>query len=183
METQTIALDTILSAVDHHTQKWSQGIESNKAGRLLRYLIIRLYDAGRGHLMNTSLTLAQTTLAEKLEVSRRWTGVLVGRLGREGWLEYESSKLPDGMNSSSVWRIGRMLKRLLIMLAKSKRGRSPISKPTNKRFHFSPRELEKRILSILEREKEPPKPETIERIPLLGDWLKRGGATPSILAQ
>ena len=80
----TLTLDQIWSATSTFTMKWSQGIESNKAHRVLHYLLCRLYDTGRGNLINTSITLAQTTLSQKLGISRQWVGELVGRLEREG---------------------------------------------------------------------------------------------------
>ena len=172
MGSGVLALDTILSATDFFSTKWSQGIESNKAGRVLRFLLCRLYDEGRGQLVNARLTLAQTTLAKKLGMSRQWVGELVNRLEQAGWIEHQSSKLADGTNSSSVWRVGRMLKRLLVMLGKCRC--RPQSKPAKSSWQFSPRELEKKILSILDKEKEPPTSEIIARIPLLKRWLERG---------
>src|SRR5215470_620613 len=109
MESGTLALDTILSAADFFSTKWSQGIESNKARRTLYYIIRRLFDVGRGNLVNATLTLAQTTLSKRLGISRQWIGELITRLEREGWLEHYSPKLPDGTNGSTIWRIGCQL--------------------------------------------------------------------------
>jgi hypothetical protein len=169
-----LALDTILSATDFFSTKWSQGIESNKAGRVLRFLVCRLYDEGRGQLVKAQITLAQTTLSKKLGISRQWIGELVARLSAAGWIEHHSSKLPDGTNSSSVWRVGRMLKRLLVMLSKSRLHKTPAPKPAKSTWHFSPRKLETEISLIREKEKTPPRPETLGRIPLLKAWLQRG---------
>jgi predicted transcriptional regulator len=174
-----IALDTILSAVDYRTHTWSHDIESNKAGRILRYLIIRLYDEGRGKLIPARLELAQTTIAQKLGVSRQWVGVMVGRLRREGWIDYGSKKRPDGMNSSTVWKIGRQLTRLVITLIKSsikasRQKKNPIHQPAKSNWHFSPTEVEKELSLIREKEKQPPKPETMAKIPLLEKWMGRG---------
>ena len=113
-----LTLDQIWSATSTFTVRWSEGLESNKAHRVLHYLLCRLYDEGRGQLVNARLTLAQTTLSKKLGISRQWIGELVSRLEREGWLEHSSLKLPDGTNSSTIFRAGRMLKRLLVMLSK-----------------------------------------------------------------
>jgi len=170
----TLALDSILSATFHFTTKWSSHLQSNKARDLLRYLVCRLYDEGRGQLMNAQLSLAQTTLAQKLGISRQWVGTLVKRLEATGWLEHYSPKLADGTNGSTIWRIGRTLKRLIVMLTKSNRGKSPTNKPANSRWHFSPLRREKEIFSILEKEKEPIRPELLDRIPLLKEWLQRG---------
>jgi DNA-binding Lrp family transcriptional regulator len=174
MGSGVFTLDQIWSATSHFSIQWSEGIESNKAHRVLHYLLCRLYDEGRGQLVNTQLTLAQTTLSRKLGISRQWIGELVSRLDREGWIEHFSLKLPDGTNGSTIFRVGRMLKRLLVMLAKSKQRKSPVPKPAKNTWHFSPRELEKRTLYIQQRESQAPKPETLIRVPLLKAWLGRG---------
>jgi Mn-dependent DtxR family transcriptional regulator len=171
-----LALDSILNATFHFTTKWSSHLQSNKARDLLRYIVCRLYDEGRGQLMNTQLSLAQTTLAHKLGISRQWVGTLVQRLEAEGWLEHSSPTLADGTNGSTVWRVGRLLKRLLVMLAKSPRRKTPVRKPAKSTWHFSPLKREKRLPSILEKEKALPHPSLIAKIPLLGTWLKRGEA-------
>jgi hypothetical protein len=153
---------------------------------VLHYLLCRLYDEGRGQLVNARLTLAQTTLSKKLGISRQWIGELVSRLEREGWIEHYSPKLPDGTNGSTIFRVGRMFKRLLVMLAKSNQRKTSVFKPAKNTWHFSPRELEKRTLSIQQRGTQGPKLETLSRIPLLKAWLGRGreelkqGQKPSI---
>src|SRR5262249_17262035 len=124
-----LTLDQIWSATSTFTIKWSIGLESNKAHRVLHYLLCRLYDDWRGELVQGQLALAQTTVREKLGISRQWIGELVGRLERAGWIEYTSSKLPDGTNSSCVWRVGRQLKRLLVMLSKSWQRKTSTGKP------------------------------------------------------
>ena len=169
-----LALDSILSATFHFTTKWSSHLQSNKARDLLRYVVCRLYDEGRGQLMNTQLSLAQTTVARKLGISRQWVGTLVQRLEETGWLSHTSEKLPDGTNGSTTWRIGRMFKRLLVMLTKSNRRKTPMPKPAKSTWHFSPLQREKERLSLLEKEKALPTPSLIAKIPLLRTWLNRG---------
>src|SRR5215208_896818 len=139
----TLALDSILSATFHFTTKWSSQLQSNKARDLLRYVVCRLYDEGRGQLMNAHLSLAQTTVAKKLGISRQWVGTLVHRLEETGWLVHTSEKLPDGTNGSTIWRAGRLLKRLLIMLTKSKQRKTPMPKPAKSTWLFSPLKREK----------------------------------------
>jgi hypothetical protein len=169
-----LTLDQIWSATSTFTVRWSEGLESNKAHRVLYYLLCRLYDEGRGQLVNARLTLAQATLARKLGISRQWVGILVSRLADAGWIEYHSSKLPDGTNSSSVWRVGRMLKRLVVMLAKSRCGKKQRNDTAVCHWHFSPHRREKEILSIRARENAPPTLEVLARIPTLKQWLQRG---------
>jgi hypothetical protein len=67
-----------------------------------------------------------------------------------------------------------MLKRLLVMLSKSQHRKSLIKTPAKSPWHFSPRKLEKRISSLLNKEQEPPAPEVIAKIPMLKRWLERG---------
>ena len=170
----TLTLDNILSAAFHFTIKWSSDLQSNKARDLLRFLVSRLYDEGQGQLMNAQITLAQTTLAYKLGMSRQWVGALVQRLEAAGWIEHYSPKLPDGMNGATLFRIGNQFKRLLITLIKSKRGKTPIKVAAKERWHFSPSQQEKKIISILKKNAEPPKPELLTKAPLLKTWLERG---------
>ncbi len=169
-----LTLDQIWSATSTFTVKWSTGLESNKAHRVLHYLLCRLYDEGRGQLVNARVTLAQTTLSKKLGISRQWVGELVSRLERTGWLEHSSPKLLDGTNGSSVWRVGRMFKRLLVMLGKSRRGEKRGNPPAKSTWHFSPLKREKKIFSFLSNEQELPSLHLLEKIPLLGQWLRRG---------
>src|SRR5215210_4835127 len=107
MHGDTLSLDNILSATFYFTTKWSSHLQSNKARDLLRYLVCRLYDQGHGNLINAQLELAQTTVARKLGMSRQWVGELTQRLEEQDWIEHSSSKLPDGTNTSTVWRAGR----------------------------------------------------------------------------
>lgn len=169
-----LPLDRILSSASFFTTKWSQGIESNKARRVLHYLLCRLYDTGKGNLVNAELTFAQTSLALKLGISRQWIGVLVARLEATGWLEHHSPKLADGTNTSTVWRAGRMLKRLLVMLSKSRQRKLPIKSDAKSTWHFSPLRREKEILSILTKENALPTPQMLDKMPLLKKWMERG---------
>jgi hypothetical protein len=151
-----------------------EGLESNKAHRVLHYLLCRLYDEGRGQLVNARLTLAQATLAKKLNMSKRWVNTLSRRLADAGWIEYHSSKIADGTNSSCVWRVGRQFKRLLITLVKSQQRKSPQKHTAKSTCTFSPSIEEKRIFSIREKEKASPRLALMARIPMLKKWLERG---------
>jgi hypothetical protein len=181
MGSKTLALDSILSATFHFTIKWSSHLQSNKARDLLRYLVCRLYDEGRGNLMNAQLELAQTTVARKLGISRQWVGVLVQRLEETGWLVHANEKLPDGTNGSTRWRIGRMFKRLLVTLAKSKQRKSPTKTVAKCTWHFSPLKRETEIQAILAKENEPPTAAILAKMPLLQKWLLRGKTEKSVL--
>jgi hypothetical protein len=176
MESRVLALDNILSATFFFVGKWSPGLKRNQSRDLLRFLVCRLYDQGRGNLMQSQLTLAQTTLAHKLGLSRQWVGILLERLQAAGWLEYSAPRLTDGMHGSTIFRAGRQLKRMLVQLVKSRAGKTPRKSAAQPRWHFSPSQREKELKRIHEREKQPPSPETLRKIPLLTAWLIRGEA-------
>lgn len=169
MSKERLTLDTMLSAVDHFTQRWSKGIESNKAGRLLRYLLIRLYNESQGRMMNATITLAQTTLAKKLNISRPWIIELGKRLQEQGWLEHESPRIEYGLSGSTVWTIGRQMKRLLVMLNKSHQRpkQTQALSPVKKTQHFSPVYTDVKSISLPIM--------ALKAIPLLQTWINRGG--------
>jgi DNA-binding Lrp family transcriptional regulator len=155
---------------------WNPELRRNQSRDVLRFLICRLYDAGRGKLVGAQLVLAQGTLARKLGLSRQWVGILLARLEEAGWLECYSPVLDDGMRSSTMFRVGRQLKRLLMMLTKSKPRKKPTKSDAKPRWQFSPSKEEKRLFQILKQETEPPKPEMLAKIPLLRRWMERGEA-------
>lgn len=170
-----LGLDTILSAMFCFVDRWTPALSRNHSRDLLRFLLCRLYDQNRGNLFSARITLAQTTLAKKLGLSRQWVGELVHRLDEAGWLVHVCPKLPDGTNSPTMFMIGRQLKRVLVMLTKSKRRKKrPTKEAAKSTWHFSPSAEEKKQILIREKEKTPPKPELLARIPLLRQWLERG---------
>jgi len=171
---RVLALDVVLSAVFFFAGKWTPALKRNQSRDLLRFLLCRLYDQGRGNLGRAQLTLAQGTIAWKLGLSRQWVGELLDRLQDASWIEFYAPVLDDGMRGSTIFRVGRQLKRLLVMLLKSKRRKTPARSDANKAWQFSPSKEEKRHLQILEQENTPPKPEILKRIPLLKQWLERG---------
>ena len=122
----SLSLDQLLSAGEYHVSKWSTGLESNKAWRILRYIIYRLWEKSGGQLERVRFTCAQASLSAKLGLSKRWTNILCQRLAKADWLRYETTTLPDGTNSSCIWRIGGQLLRLVITLRKSQQRKSPI---------------------------------------------------------
>src|SRR5262249_31732165 len=132
------------------------------------------YDQSRGQLILAEVTLAQTTLARKLGLSRQWVGILLERLQDAGWVEHYAPTLDDGMRGSTVFRIGRQLKRVLMMLGKGRARKTPEKLEDNNRWQFSPSQREKEYQKILEQEQQPPRKETLNKITLLKAWLERG---------
>jgi len=170
----TVALDNILSAAFFFVGKWSPDLARNRSRDLLRFVLCRLYDQGRGKLQGTHLTLAQGTLANKLGLSRQWVGILLARLQQAGWLDFHAPTLDGGMNGSTILCIGPQFKRLLVMLAKSDRRKIPVRAAAKSRWHFSPSHEEKAFLLRHQKENEPPPERILTRIPLLKAWMERG---------
>lgn len=178
MSGRVLALDTVLSATFHFVRKWSPDLTRNQSRDLLRLLLCRLYDQGRGNVVCAQLTLAQGTLAQKLGLSRQWVGILVSRLADAGWIEFSAPWVGEGMQGSTVFRAGRLLKRLLIMLLKSKLPETPTKSAAKPKWHFSPSHEEKKILLIQEKERQPVRPALLDKIPLLQTWMNRGEESP-----
>jgi DNA-binding Lrp family transcriptional regulator len=133
-----LALDTILSATFCFVSRWSPALKRNQSRDLLRFLLCRLYDNSRGDLGRAQFTLAQGTLVRKLGLSRQWVGELLDRLQATGWIEYYAPVLNDGMRGSTIFRVGGQLKRLLVMLLKSRKRKMPAKSDANKAWQFSP---------------------------------------------
>jgi hypothetical protein len=174
MGCDALALDTILSAMFCFVDRWTPALSRNHSRDLLRFLLCRMYDQSRGHLMHAQVTLAQGTLARKLGLSRTWTQVLVSRLQEAGWIEYTAPFIDTGMRSSCTFRIGRQLKRLVVMLGKARTKKKPVKSAAKSRWEFSPTAVEKKAILIRQKEAQLPTEATLLKIPLLKRWLDRG---------
>jgi hypothetical protein len=107
-------------------------------------------------------------------LSRQWVGTLLARLQSEGWIEFSAPVLDHGMRGSTVFRIGRQVQRVLVMLTKSKPRKKSVNSAVKERWQFSPSKEEKKILQIREKELTPPPPQIFSKFPLLKIWLERG---------
>jgi len=174
MGRRVLALDTILSATLYFAGKWHPELKRNQSRDLLRFLICRLYDEGRGQLVGTHFTLAQGTLARKLGLSRQWIGILLARVREAGWVECYAPTLAEGMRGSTIFRAGRQLKRLLLMLLKTKPRKMLTKSAANSRWQFSPTYVEKRQILHQLKEQQLPSEILLSKIPLLKLWLGRG---------
>lgn len=174
MGSRGLALDTILSATLYFAGKWQPELKRNQSREILRFLICRLYDAGRGHLVGAQLTLAQRTLACKMGLSCQWIGILLARLQDAGWVECYAPTLDGGMKGSTVFCVGRQFKRLLMMLGKAKPRKPPAKSAANTRWQFSPTFIEKKQILIRQKERTPPSEAVLSKLPLLRSWLERG---------
>jgi hypothetical protein len=170
---RVLTLDTVLSSSHFFAGKWSPALKRNQSRDLLRHLLCRLYGASKGNLFRARIRASHASLAAELGLSREWVCKLSGRLQETKWLDYYAPRLSDGTFEVGIFRPGRMLKRLLCMLSGSRRSQHHVNK-FSQSFPLLKKEREKRLLQALRREKEPPKPELLAKIPLLRTWLGRG---------
>ncbi len=175
-----ISLDNIISAATFYIGEWTPNdkLKSNAAFDTLRFLLIRLYEAGKGRPLDVNVQLSIGTVASTLGLSRYWTGVLVARLADAGWLETHSSWTDERMKSSTIFRAGRMLKRLMFHLIGARRKQKRHSSDDKYGCQFlrllSPIE-EKKKEHAFQEQAEQPLPEQIQlKFPLLRRWMERG---------
>lgn len=119
-------LDNLIGTLTHRLRQWSPSLGSSKAWDILYHLIRCMWCESNGQIRYSRLTYAQASISINLGINKKWVNVLSQRLVKTGWLEYETIKLPDGTNSSCVWRAGRLLKRLMATVANSKQRKSSI---------------------------------------------------------
>jgi hypothetical protein len=176
------SLSDFVAAGTNYLTQWTPGIDRGRIPRLLRYLIIKFYGAG-GSILNARIEIAQETLAGKVNIKRAWCNVQLGRLVEAGWICVYAPKLPNGMNARSVITLGPKLKQMVYILQKTaakpakalaKAAKSAMKSAVRRTKHFLSYEEEKRLKTIHAREQQPPTPELLRHIPLLGTWLKRG---------
>src|SRR3954451_13706636 len=173
-----LALDNILSATFFFAGKWTPALKRNQSRDLLRHVLCRLYGASKGNLFHARLRASPASLGVELHLSREWVCKLGQRLQDAGWIEYRALRLSDGKYEIGCFRPGRMLKRVLCMLLGYRKPRHRVNEFSHS-FPLPETEREKILSSTrtqqLKRERQPPSPETMRKVPLLGIWLKRGG--------
>ena len=177
MGSRVLALDNILSATFFFVGQWTPGLKRNQSRDLFRHLLCRLHGASKGDLFHARLRASHASLGAELGISREWTCKLGRRLQESGWLEYRALRLPDGTFEIGVFSAGRKLKRLLCMLLGYRKPKRRVNTFSHS-FPLPETEREK-SLSIarkhqLERERQPPSPEVLRKVPLLKAWLDRG---------
>ena len=145
-----ISLDNLISSSFFYLDQWTPDaqLKSNAAFDALRFIIIRLYESGHGRPLDTQIQLSIAAVAGKLGLSRYWTGILIHRLADAGWLEICSAWTGEKMKSSTIFKAGQMLKRLIFHLLAARR-KKPHSKDANNPCQFLPR-----IQSIREKRQE-----------------------------
>lgn len=119
----TLSLDTINNSALFFSAKWNPDLKRSQARDALRVIINKLYGASRGSLFHAQVRCSHAALADSLDLSREWTCKLVARLREAGWLKTHAPRLPDGKQEITIFSPGRMFKRLLVMLLKSRQRR------------------------------------------------------------
>ena len=136
-----ISLDNLISSAFFYTGTWTPDaqLKSNAAFDTFRFLLIRLYESGQGRPLDTHVQLSIGSVADKLGLSRYWAGILIHRLADAGWIEIHSSWTGERMKSSTIFRAGRMLKRLVFHLLASRRKEKSRLKHDKHTCQFLPR--------------------------------------------
>jgi hypothetical protein len=143
----SITLDTLANAANFFAGKWSPELKRNQSRDVLRAVINKLYGASRGSMFYARMKCSHAALAATVDLSRPWTSELISRLRDAGWLRSSAPRLPDGTQEISTFRPGPLMKRLLVMLLKSKqrpthsrvndsRQRIPSKEQIEKNLHF-----------------------------------------------
>lgn len=120
LSSTSLTLDTIISAAFYFAGKWEAPLRRNQSRDVLRLILYKLYAAPGGSLFHRHARSSQAALADKLDLSREWVNKLLARLKLAGWIETTAPRLPDGKQEITQFRPGRMLKRVLVLLLKSR---------------------------------------------------------------
>jgi hypothetical protein len=168
------ALDTILSAMNFHARRWSPDLTRTQSRDLLRFLTIKLYGEGKGSLQGASFTISQSALADKIGVCREWCNKLLAQLKNEGWISYTSTYEQPCKRTPCTYVIGNTMRRLLIMLTKSRSKKNKQNPVVNSRSQVSPLFSKERKPFYPPPRNNEKRPEIVDRDPLLKMWMDRG---------
>lgn len=116
----SITLDTTISSAHYFVGQWTPDLKRNQSRDLLRLILSKMWFLCHGNLFNGRIRASDAALADALDLSREWTNTLKGRLREEKWITTEAPRLPDGKQEITIIRPGKRLKRLLVILLKSK---------------------------------------------------------------
>lgn len=121
----TLSLDSIINSAIFFSAKWNPALKRSQSRDVLRSIINKMFGSSRGSLFHANVRCSHAALAESLDLSREWTCKLIARLRDTGWIKTHAPRLPDGKQEVTIFSPGRMLKRLLVMLLKSKQRHHP----------------------------------------------------------
>jgi hypothetical protein len=90
-----------------------------------------MYFPSQGNFFHARIRASHAALGASLDLSREWTSKCVGKLRDAKWIETFAPRLPNGKQEITIFRPGKMLKRLLVMLLKSKqRSKNRVNTPS-----------------------------------------------------
>jgi len=88
---KAVRFDTLNVRVYDAARRLSPTFTRGQARDVLAAVLRHLYQAGGGQLATAEIVLAQGVLADELQLSRQWLGVLLTRLRDAGWIVCEGA--------------------------------------------------------------------------------------------
>jgi len=113
---QILSVDNIISATAFRLRRWDKSLSRTAASELLRTLVCRFYGQTPTNIFRSRIRASQAALADHAGISREWCCTLLGRMRSSGWIEYRAVRQDDGRFAPIVFRAGKKLKRLVMIL-------------------------------------------------------------------
>jgi hypothetical protein len=88
---QAVPFDTLSVRVYDEVRQSSPTLGRTQAQYVLTAVLRHLYRASGGHLATSEVSLDQGALAQEVQLSRKWLGVLFTRLQDAGWIVSEGA--------------------------------------------------------------------------------------------
>ena len=88
---QAVPFDTLSVRVFDQVRLSSPTLGRTQAQYVLTTVLLRLYRASGGHLATAEVSLDPGALAQEVQLSRQWLGVLLTRLQDAGWVVCEGA--------------------------------------------------------------------------------------------
>jgi len=88
---QAVPFDTLSVRVFDQVRQSSPTLGRSQAQYVLVAVLRHLYRASGGHLATAEVSLDQGALAQEVQLSQQWLGVLLTRLQDAGWLVCEGA--------------------------------------------------------------------------------------------
>ena len=139
-----ISVDSITSAAAFRLRRWDKPLSRTAAGELLRTFICRFHGQNPTNIFRSRIRASQAALADHAGISREWCCTLLGRMRTSGWLEFRAVRQDDGRFAPIVFRAGKKLKRLIMILLGARRKKS---NRVNSRSHLVPFSKRERKIS------------------------------------
>jgi hypothetical protein len=115
-----LTLDTICNSANYFAGQWTPELKRNQSRDLLRLVLSKMWFPCHGNMFHARIRASHAGLGNELHLSREWTCKLSRRLCDSQWLVASAPRLPDGKQEISIYKPGKRLKRLLVMLLRSK---------------------------------------------------------------